>query len=333
MDKTDLIIWILILGIIGCIIQFIIDIYPFIFIAVIIFLVMIILYIIYENIFYRSKKFINMKNKVQVHIENCNELNQHLIELKNIHIGFSQLYYGKAEYQDKSVYNYSRPAIDKITYKDNVYNCSRTVLSNARNQPLKYLCKYFNIKFTEENLDIFENLLNNLESAVEGINVLKKEKEKILNGLSNKIPLLITMFGMKRFEKELGIDIVDFEKIEYPKYTFNYVSPAGKSHDCEDVTLDIEQLNRLIYYLSENIKFRKSVAGQRALMTSRLRKEILARDNYTCQKCGNSTRKEPNLLLEIDHIIPLSKGGLTKEDNLQTLCWRCNRSKGSKIEQ
>ena len=44
-----------------------------------------------------------------------------------------------------------------------------------------------------------------------------------------------------------------------------------------------------------------------------------------------SLSKEPNLLLEIDHILPVSKGGLTTEDNLQTLCWRCNRSKGAKI--
>ncbi|WP_411815422.1 HNH endonuclease [Kurthia gibsonii] len=39
----------------------------------------------------------------------------------------------------------------------------------------------------------------------------------------------------------------------------------------------------------------------------------------------------PNLLLEIDHIIPISKGGMSSEDNLQTLCWKCNRSKGAKI--
>lgn len=66
-------------------------------------------------------------------------------------------------------------------------------------------------------------------------------------------------------------------------------------------------------------------------MTPKLRYEIKARDNNTCQICGLSTKDEPNLLLEIDHIIPLSKGGMTTEDNLQTLCWKCNRSKGSKI--
>ena len=67
-------------------------------------------------------------------------------------------------------------------------------------------------------------------------------------------------------------------------------------------------------------------------MTSSLREKIKIRDNYTCKNCGNSTDKEPNLLLEIDHIIPISKNGLTVEDNLQTLCWKCNRKKGSKIE-
>lgn len=67
-------------------------------------------------------------------------------------------------------------------------------------------------------------------------------------------------------------------------------------------------------------------------MTSKLREEIKIRDNYICQNCELSANKEKNLLLEIDHIIPLSKGGITSKDNLQTLCRKCNRSKGSKIE-
>ena len=74
-----------------------------------------------------------------------------------------------------------------------------------------------------------------------------------------------------------------------------------------------------------------SIKGQRALMTSKLRLLIKERDNYTCQICKLSTDDEPHLLLEIDHKIPLSKGGLTTESNLQTLCWKCNRSKGSKV--
>ena len=66
-------------------------------------------------------------------------------------------------------------------------------------------------------------------------------------------------------------------------------------------------------------------------MTSSLREKIKVRDDYTCQICGLSTYDEKNLLLEIDHITPLSKGGMTAENNLQTLCWRCNRTKGAKV--
>ncbi len=58
-------------------------------------------------------------------------------------------------------------------------------------------------------------------------------------------------------------------------------------------------------------------------MTSKLRDYIKDRDNHTCKNCGNSTRNEPNLLLEIDHIQPISKGGRTEVENLQTLCWKC----------
>lgn len=67
------------------------------------------------------------------------------------------------------------------------------------------------------------------------------------------------------------------------------------------------------------------------LMTSKLRENIKVRDDYTCKICNLSTHIEKNLLLEIDHIIPLAKGGITSETNLQTLCWRCNRSKAANI--
>ena len=59
-------------------------------------------------------------------------------------------------------------------------------------------------------------------------------------------------------------------------------------------------------------------------MTSKLRQRINERDNFACKKCGVSLEQEPHLLLEIDHIIPIAKGGMTAEDNLLTLCWRCN---------
>lgn len=60
-----------------------------------------------------------------------------------------------------------------------------------------------------------------------------------------------------------------------------------------------------------------------------LREWILKRDNYTCKQCGNSMTIEPNLLLEVDHITPVSKWGPSIPENLQTLCWKCNRAKSN----
>ncbi len=78
-------------------------------------------------------------------------------------------------------------------------------------------------------------------------------------------------------------------------------------------------------------KFKKSIEVQRALMTTNLGNQILQRDNYTCQMCKRIATNDNYLLLEVDHILPLSKGGMTTVDNLQTLCWKCNRSKGAKL--
>lgn len=53
------------------------------------------------------------------------------------------------------------------------------------------------------------------------------------------------------------------------------------------------------------------------------RVDILARDNYRCVFCGVSAKQAK---LQIDHIIPVSKGGSNNPSNLQTLCWECNRT-------
>lgn len=46
---------------------------------------------------------------------------------------------------------------------------------------------------------------------------------------------------------------------------------------------------------------------------------VLARDNWTCCSCGRSS-KEDGITLEVDHILPRSKGGTDDLNNLQTLC-------------
>jgi 5-methylcytosine-specific restriction enzyme A len=58
------------------------------------------------------------------------------------------------------------------------------------------------------------------------------------------------------------------------------------------------------------------------------RLDVLTRDGYKCVYCGRSSQQ---IDLEIDHIIPYSKGGSNQIDNLQSLCFDCNRGKGARI--
>ena len=67
---------------------------------------------------------------------------------------------------------------------------------------------------------------------------------------------------------------------------------------------------------------------QRRLMTKQLRDKIAQRDNFRCQLCGK--RMEDGVGLQIDHIIPIAKGGKTVPSNLQVLCSKCNGRKSSK---
>ncbi|ABK61267.1 HNH endonuclease [Clostridium novyi] len=286
---------------------------------------------IYKYAYYKGKNFNKLKQDLNNYIINCNELNQHIEELKNTYLDVKKNNYGIAQLNDSSRYNFKRKEQLKARKSEYIYECSATVCKNAEMQPFKYLCKYFNIKANEESLQSFENILNNFSAAEEGKKLLSNELEKIKKSIKHDVPFLIRTFNGKKFMRKLGFKEIDFSTLYFPVYTFRYVSPGGnKSISC-DIELDLDNLNYFVEYLSQVVKFKKSAAGQRALMTSKLREKIKKRDNYTCQKCGLSTRDEKNLLLEIDHIIPISKGGMSTEKNLQTLCWKCNRKKGAKL--
>lgn len=288
---------------------------------------------VYEYFYYKSEKFKRIKKELSDYVKGCHELNEHIENLKESYFNIKKSNYGRAEIKDRSKYRYksSKQIYEKSKF---IFECSAPVFRNAERQPFKYLCKYFNIELTEKSLEIFEDLLNKFSAAEDGKILLNNELERIKESIKIRkdIPFLIRKFGMRKFAFKMGIiQKVDFSTLYFPVYTFKYVSPGGNKSMICDIKLDIDNLNDFVEYLSRVISFRKSAAGQRALMTSKLRELIKKRDNYTCKQCGLSTYDEPNLLLEIDHIVPISKGGLSVEENLQTLCWKCNRTKGDKL--
>jgi hypothetical protein len=51
---------------------------------------------------------------------------------------------------------------------------------------------------------------------------------------------------------------------------------------------------------------------------------VLKRCGYACAYCG---RRPPEVVLELDHILPVVRGGTNRPDNLTAACRDCNRGK------
>lgn len=66
---------------------------------------------------------------------------------------------------------------------------------------------------------------------------------------------------------------------------------------------------------------------ERIAIGAKLRFEVFKRDSFTCQYCGS---KSPEVILHVDHIDPVSKGGCNEMMNLVTSCASCNFGKGAR---
>ncbi len=294
----------------------------------------ILIYLFLSELYFRTRGFKAIKREIEVYTKECNELNDHIEDMKSVDLGF------RSKYKSNLNYSRSKKGKGKKNHLEDLINCdSRTYIFGDKRKfrkvfddTISSFCKFFTVEINKETLEKLEKTLNDFLAVEEGKKLLERQRNEIIKKIRKELPYFIRRFtGIQRLSRKLGFKDIDLKDSYFPTYTFGYISPRGVKDDYHDFILNIQNLNELIKYLSQKIKFKKSVAGQRALMTPKLREKIKERDGYTCQICGLSNKDEPNLLLEIDHIIPLSKGGMTTEGNLQTLCWRCNRSKGAKI--
>lgn len=62
-------------------------------------------------------------------------------------------------------------------------------------------------------------------------------------------------------------------------------------------------------------------------MKPSLRFSIWRRDGFRCTYCGISAF-DKGVTLEVDHVIPVSRGGTDDPENLTTACRPCNWAKG-----
>jgi len=88
----------------------------------------------------------------------------------------------------------------------------------------------------------------------------------------------------------------------------------------------IDQLNESEQTQPDNT-LTDTTTPKRITVSKKIRFEIFKRDSFTCQYCG---AKAPDVILECDHIEPVSQGGTNDILNLIASCFDCNRGKGKR---
>lgn len=279
--------------------------------------------------YYASDEFRQVKSACESLMSTQREFNEYIDEkVQSISKLFGQrVVRNETVHVDK--YNYVRPYTKNIT--PFTAEVSATVFSSAENNPMDYIVKYF-----YPNKDQYPEQIQKLQLLVEELETLKdakviiEEHKKEYQQYLNDVPLFIMENDSDGFYSRLGFANIN-ENTLTVEYKFVYTSDGGFAQRMFTVPMTEDTIIELITKLQGKLTMSAFAKEQRSLMTSKLRQHIKERDNYTCQHCGNSVAKEPNLLLEIDHITPVSKGGCTVESNLQTLCWKCNRAKSNKL--
>ena len=287
-----------------------------------------------KNRYFGSEQFQALKAQITSVVAEHNEVVQYVAEIRSrgsFELGASSTgqHAHLATFENTSAWNNRRDR-NVAEYAPHIHNASLQVIRNASQDPIKYLMKYFGIKADPATLADVQRVADDiarLEQAVGNVS----ERENDIAAMINP-PKFIMKHYAAEFWDQVGVHLSPIE-VPYPRYIFQYTSAGGNTGQSSRIDLNSPTLEALSQTLVEKIRWTKSAAGQRALMTARLRGHIKHRDNYTCRQCGVSLAAEPHLLLEVDHIMPVSKGGLSVPENLQTLCWRCNRTKGAKVVQ
>lgn len=78
---------------------------------------------------------------------------------------------------------------------------------------------------------------------------------------------------------------------------------------------------------ANRFKYKQRRKGSEGSFTATEWKALKKKYNHRCLKCG---RREPEIVLRPDHVVPVTKGGTSFIDNIQPLCHGCNCAKGNR---
>ena len=193
--------------------------------------------------------------------------------------------------------------------------------------------------YLKENQSEVLSILSNLDKNRDTVKYYQQQFDA-LKSVATEEKCRVVRIGLDEYRSiEKQLVLREKRNFSYPSYQIEciirFISPKGRNkyeRRCvfyeEQVRMAIEELDKIQetqFNAYDEVTRRKH---ERARVTPSVRYNIMKRDGFRCCLCGRSAAD--GIELEVDHIVPISKGGNTVYSNLQTLCRDCNRGKGTK---
>lgn len=255
----------------------------------------------------RNRKYVDFVNEHSLAIKAIKELNSKYQFSSIYPLIYKNCYDTTRNFEDVSCKDY-------LIYKFHLDTLGVRRIIKSRNNNISKEIDY------KSKVDLVKDKLGNFDVSIEDLDEekLRNIESIVFNNLIEKVNtdfyaevhLYLTRGRIHR--------VVDEKK---ESFDLNEIIDVLKSIDSSQLIDGRRFYSREVWKSIERV--------ERAKVSKELRQEIFERDGYTCVNCG-STEKES---LEIDHIMPISKGGKTEPSNLQTLCRNCNIRKGNDIDR
>ena len=194
------------------------------------------------------------------------------------------------------------------------------MLPPCSRRDIEYLLKFYAQKEVEplfvtlDELDRRKLDISDIAKEIYDADLRRSEKKEYIEKLWNEEGSIIPIYYTNIYFFKKMIDI-ELDKLD------GDIKPASAEPQSEAEIRSIEQypLQKIIeLYPKYGIELKEKIFDN-------------SRDengDYVCAGCKEKFRTRQ--YLQIDHIIPMAKGGLTVPDNLQVLCRTCNMRKSDK---
>ena len=120
----------------------------------------------------------------------------------------------------------------------------------------------------------------------------------------------------------------DFRPLSYLPLSLWPWQEAVKAVFMDRVNI-VSEYDRVVHSPSLEMRLPSVVSLKRYVRPSRraafTRFNVFLRDQFECQYCGDASE------LTFDHLIPRSRGGMTRWGNVVTACASCNLEKGGRL--